>query len=123
MKTILVIDDDFSMRRGIAFLLKREGYRVLEAEDRIHALALLPGKNIELIIVDLFLEGQNGLELVEEIRESNAKVKLLIITAYGEHNRAAKARETFKENYLDKVDLEKMLLPKVRKLLHEDLIL
>ncbi len=119
MKTILVIDDDFAMRRGIAFLLKREGYEVLEAEDEVRALALLCGRFIDLSIVDLFLAGKNGLDLADKIKRSRPHCKLLIVTAYGEHVRAMQARELYKEYFLEKSDIEKVLIKKVHKILDD----
>jgi len=119
MKTILVIDDDFAMRRGIAFMLKREGYEVLEAENDIRALTVLGKRIIDLTIVDLFLAGKNGLDLAEKIKRSNPHSKLLIVTAYGEHVRAMQARKLYKENFLDKTNLEKILINKVRKILND----
>jgi len=119
MKTILVIDDDFAMRRGIAFMLKREGYEVLEAENDIRALTVLGKRIIDLTIVDLFLAGKNGLDLAEKIKRSSPHSKLLIVTAYGEHVRAMQARELYKENFLDKTNLEKLLINKVRKILND----
>jgi len=113
LQTILVVDDDFAMRRGIALTLRGEGYTVFEAEDGTTALKLLNENSIDLSVVDLFLPGGDGLELAEKLRELRPPTKILMVTAHGEHARAKEAQDRFGENFLHKSQLDKLLLKKV----------
>jgi CheY-like chemotaxis protein len=117
VKSILVVDDDFAMRRGIALMLQGEGYEVFEAGDGRQALQALGEKPIDLVILDLFLPGRDGVEIAREIRGRFFHTKILLLTAYGEHQRAKEAQQIFQENYLEKTSLERTLLEKVREIL------
>ena len=116
LKTILVVDDDFAMRRGIALTLRGEGYTVFEAEDATTALPILNEHTIDLSVVDLFLPGRDGLELAEKLRELSPSTKILLVTAHRDHARAKEAQDKFGENFLHKSQLDKLLLKKVQRL-------
>jgi len=117
VKAILVVDDDFAMRRGIALMLKGQGYEVFEAEDGMQALQVLGQKSIDLAIVDLFLPGQDGIEIAEGIGKKNPSTKILLVTAYGEYGRAKEAQQIFQKNYLEKSFLARVLSKKVEEIL------
>jgi CheY-like chemotaxis protein len=117
LKSILVVDDDFAMRRGIALMLQGEGYEVFEAGDGRQALQALGEKPVDLVILDLFLPGRDGIEIAREIGAGFPDTKILLLTAYGDHERAKEAQQIFKENYLEKTSLERTLLEKVQSLL------
>jgi len=113
LQTILVVDDDFAMRRGIALTLRGEGYSVFEAEDATTAVQLLNENSIDLSVVDLFLPGRDGLEFAEKLRALSPPTKILLVTAHSDHARAKEARDKFGENFLHKSQLDKLLRKKV----------
>jgi DNA-binding NtrC family response regulator len=119
VKSILVVDDDFSMRRGMALMLQGQGYEVFEACDGTQALQMLGEKPIALAIVDLFIPSRDGIEVADEIEKQSPDTKVLLLTAFGEHPRAQEAQQIFKENYLEKTALEQTLLKKVQKVLQD----
>ena len=119
MKSILVVDDDFSMRRGMAIMLQGQGYEVAEASDGMQALQILSQKPIALAIVDLFLPGRDGIEVAEEIGGRSPHTQILLLTAYGEHERAKVAKEIFKKNYLEKASISLVLSKRVQEILDE----
>ncbi len=114
--TILVVDDDFAMRRGIALTLQGEGYTVFEAVDFPTAIEILAINKIDLSVLDLFLPGRDGLELANEIKESSPDTRILIVTAHTEYDRAKVAQQQFQKNFLDKSKLERLLTKKVRNI-------
>jgi CheY-like chemotaxis protein len=117
LKSILVVDDDFSMRRGIALMLQGEGYEVFEAGDGRQALQALGEKPVDLVILDLFLPGRDGIEIAREIGAGSSRTKILLLTAYGENERAKEAQQIFQENYLEKISLERTLPGKIKSIL------
>ena len=117
MKSILVIDDDFAMRRGIALMLQGEGFQVYDAGDGTQALQRLAENTIDLAIIDLFLPGRDGIEIAEEIGKQSPGTRILILTAYREHARAKEAEKIFQDNFLEKTALEQNLLKKVQEIL------
>lgn len=98
-------------------MLSGQGYEIFEVSDGMQALLALNEKPIDLAIVDLFLPGRDGIELAEEMGKQRPSIKILLLTAYGEHPRAKEAEQIFKENYLEKTALEQTLLKKVQAIL------
>lgn len=119
MKSILVVDDDFSMRRAMAIMLQGQGYEVVEAQDGIQALEIVDQKPFALAIVDLFLPGRDGIEVAEELGKRSPHTQILLLTAYGEHSRAKEAQQIFKKNYLEKSSVSRALSKKVQEILDE----
>ncbi len=83
-KTILIIEDDESIRDGIRLLLESEGYSVKEAETGEQGLILLDN-DTNLIILDIMLPGMSGYKVCEEIRKASV-VPILFLTAKSTEN-------------------------------------
>ncbi len=98
-------------------MLQGQGYQIFEASDGVQALQVLSANSIDLAIVDLFLPGRDGILLAEEIGKHSPVTKILLLTAYGEHERAKTAQQIFKEGYLEKSDLERTLIKKAQEIL------
>lgn len=79
-KTILVVDDEASIRELLDFSLRREGYEVILAQDGPGALAALNSAKIDLVILDLMLPEIDGLEVCKTIRRSSM-VPIIMLTA------------------------------------------
>ena len=80
--TILVVDDQEEILTSAALLLEREGHRVLTADNGESALALLEPGALQLIIVDYFMPGMSGEELIRAIREQDEDVQIILQTGY-----------------------------------------
>jgi PAS domain S-box-containing protein len=83
-ETILLAEDDFSVRKFIKVLLEGVGYTVIEAGDGEEALnAFVEHKDvIKMLILDIMMPKKNGKEVFENIRELNPQVKALYISGY-----------------------------------------
>lgn len=79
-KTILLLEDDENLNRGIAMRLEREGYHVLPAFGMSQAEELFERHEVHLIITDITLEDGNGLEFCRRVREKSG-VYLIFLTA------------------------------------------
>jgi CheY-like chemotaxis protein len=84
--TVLVVDDESSLRRLVARRLTTEGYRVLEAGDGIEALALLqkPESDIRLVITDIRMPRMDGYALADRIGERAKSPPIIFISGYGQ---------------------------------------
>jgi len=80
MARIIVIDDDESVRKAIRRVLEPLGREVREAEDGAAGLALLADKDADLVITDIFMPGQDGIETVRRIRKEFPGVKMLVMS-------------------------------------------
>jgi CheY-like chemotaxis protein len=83
-KTVLVIDDDASLRRILTDLLVDEGYAVFEAPDGHRGLTLAERLSPDVILLDLALPGTTGLDLLEDLkrRKATRATPVIVMTAY-----------------------------------------
>lgn len=80
MKTILIIEDDENLSRGIAFTFEKDGYHVLCARSIESGEHIFLQHTIDLIILDLGLPDGNGMDLCKKLRK-NSKVPIIMLTA------------------------------------------
>lgn len=69
MKTVLVIDDEPTIRETAALMLERAGYQSLGAASADEAMSLMESSQVDLALVDVVLPGKNGLELALELNQ------------------------------------------------------
>ncbi|MDH5507603.1 MAG: diguanylate cyclase [Anaerolineae bacterium] len=79
---ILLVDDDQEYLEANRLLLKREGHNVLTAENGPDALEILKKQPIDLLLLDFFMPGMTGEEVVEELRKFNPFVQVILQTGY-----------------------------------------
>lgn len=97
---ILVVEDDQSIREGIAAFLSEFGYTMVEAKDGREAL-LKFNKEIHLVILDIQLPFVNGLEVLKEIRKQS-KLPVLILTAFSDEEYKIDAFTSLADGYMEK---------------------
>lgn len=83
MPHILLIDDDELFRKMLRDTLKELGYTVTEARDGKEGLALHKLKPADLVITDLIMPGQEGLETIRELRRLQPELKIIAISGGG----------------------------------------
>ena len=107
---ILVIDDEAGIRESLEVLLTLEGYTVEMAIDGEEGMALLEKRTYDLVLLDLALPGQTGLELLPQIHERYPELPVVMITAYGTVDNVVEAVRAGAENFVQKPwDNEKLL--------------
>ena len=97
---ILVVEDDQSIREGIAAFLSEFGYTMVEAKDGREAL-LKFNKEIHLVILDIQIPFVNGLEVLKEIRRQS-KLPVLILTAFSDEEYKIDAFTSLADGYMEK---------------------
>ncbi|MDD5286200.1 MAG: PAS domain S-box protein [Desulfuromonadaceae bacterium] len=83
--TILLVEDDESLRKMVAEMLKEIGYTVLEAESPLNAIELCGSddlKHIDLIVTDVIMPGMNGKEMSDRILENRPNIPVLFMSGY-----------------------------------------
>lgn len=73
MTTILVLDDEITIRSFITLKMKHAGFNVLETDTGEKALALLENHNVDIIILDVMLPGIDGFQVCKQIRKKKQK--------------------------------------------------
>src|SRR5579863_6991627 len=108
--SILVIDDEAGIRESLEVLLSLEGYSVRMASDGEQGLRILELENFDLVLLDLALPGQTGLELLPRIKVLQPELPVIMITAYGTVDNVVEAIRAGAENFVQKPwDNEKLL--------------
>lgn len=82
MARILIIDDDEYVRGATKFLLDSHGFEVVAVADGKSGIDALKARSFDLIVVDLFMAGMNGLETMKAIRESNPHVPIIAVSGF-----------------------------------------
>jgi two-component system response regulator AtoC len=100
MKKALVVDDERKMRRILQMLLEKMGIDSVGAESAEAALELFRAEKIDLVLSDLKMSGMTGVELLARIRELDADVPFIVLTAFGT---VATAVEAMKRGAFDYV--------------------
>ncbi len=90
MNKILIVDDDKSIRYSLKRILEGD-YDVLEAQNGQEALIQLKGNIPDLIIMDIKMPGQSGIDVLKEIKSIDPKALIIIMTAYGTSDTAIEA--------------------------------
>ena len=99
---IIVIEDNDTMRLGIADSLKREGYKINTYENGVEALKKFQLSNAALAIIDLKMEPVDGIEVLCKLKEINPTTEVLMISAYGTVEDAVKAMKLGAADFLTK---------------------
>lgn len=83
-ETILIVDDDFSVRHLVLDTLEPLGYNILEAGSGEDALAVIKrsGEKVDMVVTDLIMPGMNGKELLENIRTILPDIKTILMSGY-----------------------------------------
>lgn len=115
--TILIADDDDSLRRVLEFQLEEAGYSVLTAENGSDAFEIFSNKNIDCLITDWRMPQMSGLELLRRTNALNNEVPVVVITAFGDVETAVKAMQGGAFDFITKPFNREVILLTVEKAL------
>lgn len=104
MESILIVDDEVTIRELIQYNLEKEGFKVTCAADGEHALDLMNRINYDLVILDLMLPGIDGLEVCRKMRldPSLAGIPIIMLSAKGEEIDKVVGLELGADDYITK---------------------
>lgn len=116
-KRILIVDDEEFVRRLVAQVLTRAGYKVDFAAGGEAALAGLAARRPDLVILDLMMPGMNGWTVLERMRAEGDTTPVIVLTAHGSHEGFTRAVRAGAAGYISKpFSLEELLLACARAL-------
>ena len=117
MITLLVVEDDAAMARGLAHNLEFDGYQVLSARDAETGLRLLEEQSIDLIVLDVMLPGMSGFDLCQTLRSRGISIPIIMLTARGEEIDRVLGLELGADDYITKPFSIRELLARVKAVL------
>ncbi len=112
---ILVVDDNDTMRQGIAAVLKKAGHQVFEAPCGAEGLDCLRRDAFHLVITDYRMEGMDGISFLKDIRSHAPGTEVMVITAYGTIELAVEAMKAGAWDFITKPFSKETLLLKVER--------
>ncbi len=116
-RTVLTIEDDAAIRRGIVDSLTFAGYRVLQAGNGDDGLRMAVQQQYDLLLLDLVLPGKQGMEILREVRQARPTLPVIVLTARGEENDRVEGLRHGADDYVVKPFSVKELLARVEAVL------
>ena len=112
-QTILTVEDDAAIRRGIVDALTYAGFKVLEAPDGNVGMEMALRRSYDLMLLDLVMPGPGGLEILSEVRKLRPTQPVIILTARGEENDRVEGLRRGADDYVVKPFSVKELMARV----------
>jgi two-component system alkaline phosphatase synthesis response regulator PhoP len=107
---ILVVEDDRSLREGLAMNLRRKGYDVELAVDGTEGMEKAFGTRPDLVILDVMMPGFSGLDILDELRSRKVSTPVLVLSARGRLDQRVEGLKLGADDYLAKpFDLAELL--------------
>jgi len=116
---ILVIDDDERLRVLLRRFLEESGFRVTDAGNASEARKILQGIAFDLLVVDIMMPGETGLEFLADIRKDNA-VPALFLTAMSETENRIEGLEAGADDYMSKPFEPRELVLRIKRILQRN---
>jgi two-component system phosphate regulon response regulator OmpR len=114
---VLVVDDDARLRSLLQRFLAEQGFRVTAAADAAAARRALAGFAFDLMVLDVMMPGESGIELVESLRAEGREVPILMLTARGSPDDRIAGLEAGVDDYLGKPFDPRELALRIRTIL------
>ncbi|MDQ2981155.1 MAG: response regulator transcription factor [Actinomycetota bacterium] len=114
--TILLVDDEDSIQKLLAYPLEREGYRVLQARDGEEALERFASERVDLVVLDIMLPKLDGLEVCKRLR-AESEVPIIMLTARDDELDKVLGLELGADDYITKPFSIREFRSRVRALL------
>lgn len=115
MNTVLIIDDEPTIRMLLSRILELEGYEVMKAKDRATALYTLKKHVVQVVLCDVFLPDGNGVDMVQELQQLAPASKIILLTAHGNIPDGVQAIKNGAFDYIVKGDDNRKIIPIVSR--------
>ena len=118
-RRILIADDEENIVISLEFLMKREGFEVLVAQDGEQAVEMIRAERPDLVLLDVMMPKKSGFEVCQEIKSDPelSSVKILMLTAKGRETEVAKGLALGADSYVTKPFSTKELVEQIRNIL------
>jgi two-component system, OmpR family, response regulator len=111
MVSLLLVEDNESLRKLMRIHLQRAGYEVFEAGNGLEALAVLEHHTVDLMVLDIMMPHMDGYELTGELRGANYTLPILMVTAKDSLDDKREGFQKGADDYMVKpIDMDEMLL-------------
>ncbi|HJP17559.1 MAG TPA: UDP-3-O-acyl-N-acetylglucosamine deacetylase [Nitrospinota bacterium] len=110
-ENILIVDDEKNIIKSLEAILLDEGYSVNKADNGLKALELLETVRPELVLLDIWIPGKDGIEVLKEIKSKYPLIEVIVISGHGSIETSVKAIKLGAFDFIEKpFSLEKMII-------------
>jgi DNA-binding NtrC family response regulator len=102
MNRIIIVEDNPTMRLGMAESLRREGYQIFEYANPEKALEFFSAQPVPLVITDLKMEPLDGIALLKKVKQTHPGTEVIVVSAYGTVETAVQAMQLSAADFLTK---------------------
>src|SRR5579862_2132158 len=109
--SILIVDDEPGIRESLANVLQDEGYQVESAESAEACLKILETAKFDVVLLDIWLPGMDGIQALEKIRAGEAPPTVIMISGHGTIETAVRSTKLGAFDFIEKpLSIDKTLL-------------
>jgi two-component system nitrogen regulation response regulator NtrX len=109
--TLLIVDDEPSILQGLSGLLSDEGFAVITAANGYEALKIIEAESPDLVLLDIWMPGIDGIETLKEIKKDNQNIQVIIITGHGTIETAVRATKLGAYDLIEKpLSIDKVIV-------------
>jgi two-component system nitrogen regulation response regulator NtrX len=109
--TILIVDDEPTILQSLSGLLNDEGFEVITANNGYEALKVIDAEAPDLVLLDVWMPGIDGIETLKEIKKNTAALPVIIITGHGNVETAVKATKLGAFDLIEKpLNIDKVIV-------------
>ena len=119
MKKILIVDDDPQLRERISKILSKEGYCTVVADNGRDAIEEASSQGFDIALLDLMMPKMTGMEVLQELKKIQKKIKIIMITAFATVGSAVDAMKKGASEYISKPFKIEELLVIIKRVLEE----
>jgi two-component system, NtrC family, response regulator HydG len=120
MESILIVDDDVNLCTALKDELIEVGYDVDYVNSGNDAFQYLSGNEVDLLLLDLKMPGQDGFDVLKQINDKRFKSKIIVLTAYADVKSAIDSAKMGASDFISKpYDFDELLIT-IRKVLQRD---
>jgi two-component system nitrogen regulation response regulator NtrX len=109
--SVLIVDDEPTILQSLSGLLTDEGFEVITADNGYEALKIIDAEAPDMVLLDIWMPGIDGIETLKEIKKSNANLPVIIITGHGNVETAVKATKLGAYDLIEKpLNIDKVIV-------------
>ena len=110
MQRVLIIDDNKLLRAMGSSMLTKNDYEVLTAESGIEGLKALSENEVDVVLLDIILNNESGMDLIPKIRKTSPKTKIIMLTSYSDEETVREAKKLGACDFIEKpLSMENLL--------------
>ena len=116
---VLIVDDESAIRESLSGVLEDEGYKTFVAENGQQGLDIASAEKPDLVLLDIWMEGMDGLEVLSRLKRRNPELPVVMISGHGTIETAVQATQKGAYDFIEKPPQVDRLLLTISRAIRE----